>query len=146
MKSRIRKVRKMADLTQEAFAGRIGIKRITLAQYEGGRNEPIDAVISLICREFGVNEEWLRYGTGEMYSTPSDDEYLMQWAGEVLSEETPSFRKRLIEALSKLDEDDWQALERIALKLTGKPPGEELDEDPDANGEEESEENEKADE
>ena len=44
-----------------------------------GRNQPIDAVISLICREFNVNENWLRSGEGEMF-LPVEDE-----VGEVVS-------------------------------------------------------------
>ena len=67
MKERIRKIRRDLDLTQQEFADRIGIKRNTIANYETGRNEPVDSVVSLICREFGVNEEWLRNGTGEMF-------------------------------------------------------------------------------
>mgnify|MGYP001096971268 CR=1 FL=1 len=61
---RIKKLRKALGLTQEKFAERLGIKRNTVATYEIGRNEPIDAVISLICREYGVNEVWLRTGEG----------------------------------------------------------------------------------
>lgn len=67
MKDRIKKLRKELDLTQQEFAERIGIKRNTIATYESGRNIPIDAVISLICREFNVNEEWLRSGSGDMF-------------------------------------------------------------------------------
>lgn len=67
MKERIRKIRRDLDLTQQEFADRIGIKRNTIANYETGRNEPVDSVVSLICREFGVSEEWLRNGTGEMF-------------------------------------------------------------------------------
>lgn len=70
---RIRRLRKTLDLTQKEFGERIGIKGNTVAQYELGRNEPIDAVISLICREFNVNEEWLREGEGEIFkAAPSD--------------------------------------------------------------------------
>ena len=68
MEERIKKIRRMLDLTQQEFASRIGIKRNTIANYEAGRNEPIDSVISLICREFNVNEEWLRTGKGEMFA------------------------------------------------------------------------------
>lgn len=64
MNERIKKLRKALGLTQEKFAERLGIKRNTVATYEIGRNEPIDAVISLICREYGVNEVWLRTGEG----------------------------------------------------------------------------------
>lgn len=67
MNERIKKLRKYLDLTQKEFGERIGIKGNTIANYELGRNEPIDAVISLICREFNVSEEWLRNGTGEMF-------------------------------------------------------------------------------
>ena len=68
MSERIKRIRKMLDLTQQEFADRIGIKRNTIANYESGRNEPVDSVISLICREYGVNEIWLRTGEGEMFT------------------------------------------------------------------------------
>lgn len=68
MSERIKRIRKMLDLTQQEFADRIGIKRNTIANYESGRNEPVDSVISLICREYGVNEIWLRTGDGEMFT------------------------------------------------------------------------------
>ena len=64
---RIKKLRKSLDLTQQEFSERIGIKRNTIAKYETDRGEPIDAVISLICREFNVSETWLRTGAGEMF-------------------------------------------------------------------------------
>lgn len=68
MSERIKRLRKSLDLTQQEFADRIGIKRNTIANYESGRNEPVDSVISLICREYGVNEIWLRTGNGEMFN------------------------------------------------------------------------------
>ena len=66
MNERLKKLRKTLDLTQQEFANRLGIKRNTVAQYEIGRNEPIDAVILSICREFDVSEEWLRTGEGPL--------------------------------------------------------------------------------
>ena len=63
----------MLDLTQQEFGDRIGIKRNTVANYETGRNEPVDSVVSLICREFKINEEWLRDGVGEMFVPESKD-------------------------------------------------------------------------
>ncbi len=67
METRIKKIRKELDLTQQEFAERIGVKRNTVATYEMGRSTPSDSALSLICREFNVNEEWLRSGTGEMF-------------------------------------------------------------------------------
>lgn len=75
MKDRLKLLRKELGMTQEKFAERLNIKRNTLANYEIGRNEPIDAVIALICREYNVNETWLRTGEGEMFRQllPTDE-------------------------------------------------------------------------
>lgn len=73
MNERIKKLRKALELTQQEFADRIHVSRGALAVYEIGRNEPIDAVISLICREFCVSETWLRTGEGEMFIELDED-------------------------------------------------------------------------
>ncbi len=65
--SRIKRLRKELDLTQAEFAARIGSVQNTVTGYESGRRNPSTPVISLICREFNVREEWLKDGTGEMF-------------------------------------------------------------------------------
>lgn len=72
MNERIKKIRKILNLTQQEFAHKIGIKRGAIANYEVGRNEPTNSVISLICREFNVSEEWFRNGTGEIFMNQTD--------------------------------------------------------------------------
>lgn len=67
MNERLKVLRKTLGLTQQEFADRLKIKRGAIANYEIGRNEPIDAVLSLICREFGVSRDWLCEGEGEMF-------------------------------------------------------------------------------
>lgn len=66
MNERIKKLRKALDLTQQEFANRLGLKQNTVATYEMGRSVPSDPTINNICKEFNVNEEWLRTGNGEM--------------------------------------------------------------------------------
>lgn len=117
MKDRIKKIRKELDLTQQEFADKLGIKRNTVATYESGRNEPIDAVISLICREFNVNEEWLRTGNGEMFIERSRDEQIATFVGNILEKESDSFKRRFIAMLSALDESDWETLEKIVKMM-----------------------------
>lgn len=67
MEKRIKKIRKTLDLTQQEFAERIGVKRNTVATYEMEKSKPNDWAVSLICREFNVNKEWLRTGIGQMF-------------------------------------------------------------------------------
>lgn len=74
MNERIKELRKALGITQAEFGTRIGLKRNTIATYEMGRNEPTQAVITSICREFDVNETWLRTGSGEMFRQDLNDE------------------------------------------------------------------------
>lgn len=73
MNVRIKELRKSLGLTQKEFGERIGIKPNTVATYEIGRSTPIDAVINLICREYGVSEVWLRTGKEPMMAPKEDD-------------------------------------------------------------------------
>lgn len=108
MKDRIKALRKELGLTQEKFAKRLSMKRNTIANYEIGRNEPIDAVISLICKEFKVNEEWLRTGEGEMFLKPEQND-LVSRAAVLLGEKDPIF-EAFIETYSKLNEGNRRVL------------------------------------
>lgn len=118
MHERLKKLRKTLDMTQQEFADKIGIKRNTIATYESGRNEPIDAVISLICREFNVNEEWLRTGKGEMFLPVDRDTEIAKLTRILLNEESDSFKNRLVGVLANLTEEQWNILADIADGLT----------------------------
>ncbi len=119
MKERMKKLRKTLDLTQQEFADRIGIKRNSYANYETGRNTPIDAIIVSICREFNVNEEWLRNGTGEMFLQSNRNADIARLTKELLSEESDSFKNRFISMLANLSVTEWEFLEQKAKELAG---------------------------
>ena len=117
MNERIKELRKELKLTQQEFADRIGIKRNTIANYESGRNEPVDSVISLICKQFNVDENWLRTGEGEMFIKQTRDEQIASFIGTIQSNEDDSFKKRFVSMLSALDESDWEVLEKMVLMI-----------------------------
>jgi transcriptional regulator with XRE-family HTH domain len=79
LNERIKKLRKTLGLTLEKFGERLGVKRNSVSQWENGINNVSDQVRKSICREFGVNEEWLLSGSGPMFiqsSTFSLDEFV----------------------------------------------------------------------
>lgn len=119
MKERMKKLRKTLDLTQQEFADRIGIKRNSYANYETGRNTPIDAIIVSICREFNVNEEWLRTGSGDMFLPTNRNADIAKLTKELLSEESDSFKNRFISMLANLSVTEWEFLEQKAKELAG---------------------------
>lgn len=72
MKERILQVRKDSKLTQDAFASRLNLSKNFVWMLEKGERIPSDRTILDICREFNINEGWLRTGKGEMYKLPED--------------------------------------------------------------------------
>lgn len=117
MAERIKLLRKALGLTQQEFSDTIKVKRSTLATYESGRNEPIDAVITLICREFDVNEEWLRSGSGEMFIEKTEDEEISEMLADIQLSGSGSFKHRLAVALARLDDDGWKWLEEFVNSI-----------------------------
>lgn len=124
MNSRIKAIRKEIKkngkpISQEEFGYRLGVSRDVIANLERTTNPvaPTEQMLKLICREFNVNETWLRTGEGEMFNALSMDEQLAFYLGTILSEQGDTFKKRLIAALSALDESEWSAVEAFARKL-----------------------------
>jgi len=117
MNERIKELRKSLKLNQTDFGDRIGVKQATIAGYENGSRQPIDAVITAICREFGVNEEWLRAGSGEMFREVDTEARFSEWAGRVLAGRDETFQKRFVTMMMSLTEDQWRLLEEKARML-----------------------------
>lgn len=120
MQSRLKQIRKAVGLNQTEFGEKIGVKQATVAAYECGARNPLDTVIKSICREFDVNENWLRTGEGEMFRKLTRDERIADFVADVLRDEPDSFRKRFISMLSSLNEDQWKMLEVFADGLSKK--------------------------
>lgn len=117
MEERLKALRKELKLTQEEFAKKLNIKRGAIANYEIGRNTPIDAVISLICKTFAVNEEWLRTGNGEMFVTQSPKDELSLLLADVQNRPDDDFKTRLIIGLAKLSDEDLKVIEKFMYSI-----------------------------
>lgn len=116
MNNRIKTIRTTANLTQQEFADKLGIKRGTIANYELGRNEPIDAVIRMICQEFGISEKWLRTGKGDMRIPRNRDEEIADMVGKALSGDN-EFKKSVIRMICTRSESELEALEKMLSQL-----------------------------
>ena len=120
LNNRIRELRKTLNLTAETFGSRIGIVRSAVSNIESGTRQPTNQLVTSICREFKVNEQWLRTGEGEMFLPTDPDAEIAEFVGTVPSDGRPSFRKKLIRALADLPEEGWEAIEAFARKLAEK--------------------------
>lgn len=117
MIDRIRILRKTLGFTQQEFADKIGLSRNFIAQLETGSKAPSDRTILDICKEFSVNEVWLRTGSGDMFLQENKDTQISQMLDEVIKANESDFKRRLISALSKLDDDGWDCLEKLVENI-----------------------------
>lgn len=117
---RVKELRKQVNLTQQAFADRLNLKRNTVGSYEVNVVEPSDRTISDICREFNVNETWLRTGEGEMFNQITRSEKITSFLTEITEGEGDDVKRRFVEMLAELEPEDWKLLERMAEKLQKK--------------------------
>ena len=119
MKNRIRDIRKSAGLSQTDFGKKVGVSISAVQKWESGENIVSDAVIKLICREFAVNETWLRTGEGEMRQAPTREAEMAALIRQLMADRPESFRSALITTLLRFDPDgpEWTLLESIYTKV-----------------------------
>lgn len=106
MKERIKLLRKKLNITQDKFSSKINISRPHFAAIENGSKNITKRLISDICREFNVNENWLREGTGEMFCSLdkfSLDDYLNN---KGLNDEDKEIFKKIADVYVKINDDE----------------------------------------
>ena len=120
---RFRELRKMCKKSQEEWADIMGLSRSGITEIEAGRRNVTEKHIKLLSIESidgkYINEDWLRTGDGDPFKKLTRNQVITDFAADLIKEDD-SFKSRLIEALAKLGDDDWEALERLALKLSNK--------------------------
>ena len=120
MNERLKKLRKTLDLTQQKFADRLGVKRNTVGQWECGINAITDQGVFSICREFDVNEEWLRTGEGEMFEQMTEQQKLLKYTGMLLKDKDSAIVNAIqsfIVTYEQLDDTSKATLEKIAQQF-----------------------------
>lgn len=119
MDERLKMLRNALNLTQQAFADRLNVSRNNIAGYETGKRSPSDAMVTLICKEFNVSEEWLRNGTGEMFNPIPEEDEVALYVGELLQPDNP-FADLIVEIMrtySQLDSKSQDVLKEFSSKL-----------------------------
>lgn len=105
---RIKMLRDHLGITQEEFSQKLGTTRNTITNYESGRREPMEATIKSICREFNVNYDWLKSGSGEMFEALPEtliDELAMEF-------ELDDLDRRIILGYLQLSENERAVIKK----------------------------------
>lgn len=128
MNERIKQIRHSLDLTQQEFADRLGTPRSNIAGYERGARNPSDGAITAMCKEFGINEDWLRYGEGQMKSNTSREAEVEALINSALKGSS-DFKKAVIKAICSRSERELEVLEKMLWDIVYNLPEKEKDQD-----------------
>ena len=119
MNERIKSLRKKIGISQEVFAKKLGLTKNYISLVESGNRNLSEQSVRVLCREFNVNEEWLRTGTGEMFLPSDRKSDIAKLTKQLLDEEDDSFKNRFISMLANLSVEEWEFLEKRARELCG---------------------------
>lgn len=115
MKDRISEVIKCRKITKTEFSKRLNISQAFVSQMCSGVARPSDRTIADICREFRINEKWLRTGEGDMEIADTQREKLQNFFADVLST-APDERSAFVAALDDLPPEFWPLVAELARK------------------------------
>lgn len=115
MLERLRKIFIESGKTQTEIAKKTNVTSAYIWKILNKDNvKPRDLFIQKVCEEFGVSEDWLRTGNGEPTIKRTRKQEIIAFANEIMDLPDENIKKRLIEALIKLDENDWSTIAKIA--------------------------------
>jgi len=114
---RIRAIIEAKKIKKAEFAKKLNISQPFVSELCSGTKSPSDRTIADICREFDVNEAWLRTGEGEMFIEKSRTDEISAFVGDILKGE-PDFRQKFISVLARMTTDEWKILEKKVLELS----------------------------
>ena len=101
---RVRILRKELSLTLENFGKKLGVGKTAIYKIEKGENSLTDRMLESICREFRVDEDWLKTGEGEMF-LPTNDE-LGDLVGRLVADRSSEFSSIILDIMRSLDQLD----------------------------------------
>lgn len=116
LKDRIKAVRKDAGLTQEKFGEIIGVGKMAVTYYEGGKRTPAAPTLKMIAEKFQINETWLLTGDGEMKEPLSREDEMAQLAADLLHCDD-KFIKEVTRELLAMTSEQISAMKGIILHL-----------------------------
>lgn len=120
---RFKELRKKCGKSQEEWGKILGITRAGICDIEAGRRKVTDKHIRLLSIEpidgRYINEDWLRTGDGDPFKKLTRNQVITDFAADLIKEDD-SFKTRLIEALARLSDDEWEVLEKLAKDLSSK--------------------------
>ncbi len=117
LNERVKELRKFLGLSGEKFGERIRVAKSTISNIENGNRSVTEQQIKLICTEFGVSEEWLRTGEGEMLIPVTQNQKISRFVAQSMKTNN-QFVLNTIEAMSQLSPEELKTIEKFVNTIS----------------------------
>ena len=108
MNDRIKAIRAALKLTQAGFGKRLGLSQNYIWMIERGDRTPSDRTLMDLCREFSVNEVWLREGVGPMFVERSRRDDLFDYARRILGGDLSDTEAAVLAVMAETTPEEWE--------------------------------------
>ena len=110
--SRILYVIEKKSVKKIRFAEALNVSPAFVTEMCAGRKFPSDRTIADICRVYNVNEDWLRYGTGDPFMKMSREETIAEYVGRITGGHITDIDESIIKFMAETPVDEWESLAR----------------------------------
>lgn len=124
---RVKAVRKELGMTLDAFGKRVGVTKTAISNIENGARCLTDQMLLSICREFNVNEQWLRSGEGDMFLRLSRNDEIAAYVARVMKDENAYYQQKMLLFFSRLSPEMLRKLEEVAEDILSEQKKEQKD-------------------
>lgn len=107
------------NMSKTDFAKKIHVSPAFVSMICSGKSSPSERTIKDICREYGVDEIWLRDGIGEMFRPRTREDEIVEFCADLLGPDATEDQKKLVANLGKLTPEQWSFLYDIIKTLSG---------------------------
>ena len=118
---RVKMVRESKHLTLDQFGEKLGVTKTAISRIENGTRGLTEQMLKAICREFSINEKWLRTGDGDMPQKLSEDEEVADLVSDILEDgKNNAFYSIILEIIQiykELSPSSQEALREFSKKL-----------------------------
>lgn len=118
---RVKEVRKAQDMTLEEFGKRLSVTKVTMSNIERGNRSLTERMLKDICREFNINEKWLKTGEGDMTRKRTEEEEIAALVSDLLEDgrDNPFFGiiLEIVQTYNELSPSSQKVLQEASKKL-----------------------------
>lgn len=118
---RVKAVRNKKEMNMEQFGKRLGVQKSAISKIENGTRGLTNQMFTSICREFGVNEVWLRTGEGgedNMFTKMSDNDRFSLNLGKLSNSEN-EIARNMLNAIAEADPEKLKIIEDFMKACLG---------------------------